>query len=233
MNARKLFNSLLSRYGNQNWWPVTDSGSVVPAYKPRKRLAKKQKLEICIGAILTQNTSWKNVERAIINLNKAKMVSVDGILSAGEKNLAELIKPSGYFNQKAKKLRLFAKHIQKNHGGSLNRMLRKPARELREELLSLWGIGEETADSILCYAAGKDVFVADAYSKRIAERFYGKRFNSYAELKEFFESRLRAGNAPCAEFHALLVEHAKRFCAKTRPKCEECPINKNCYYYKE
>ena len=225
-----LYRALSSFYGPQYWWPVTDKGAVAPTYKPRKRLTEKQRLEICLGAILTQNTSWENVMKAIVNLNRAGLVSVKGISKVGEKKLARLIKPSGYFNVKAKKLKAFVTYLEKNYNGNLKKMFSKKTSELREELLSIWGIGEETADSILCYAAGKPVFMVDAYTKRIAERFYGKKFSSYGQLQEFFASQLKKDNALFSEFHALLVEHGKRYCMKSRPRCTECPINKNCCY---
>jgi len=230
MRAIQLYKALCSFYGPQYWWPVTDKNETVPTYKPRKRLTEKQRLEICLGAILTQNTSWENVMKAIVNLNSAKLVSIEGISRVSEKELARLIRPSGYFNVKAKKLKRFAEHLERNYNGSLKRMFQKETPKLREELLSIWGIGKETADSILCYAAGKPVFMVDAYTKRIAERFYGKKFSSYQELQEFFVSQMEKDSVVFSEFHALLVEHGKRYCTKSRPRCIECPINKNCCY---
>lgn len=230
MKVLQLYNRLFSAYGAQFWWPVTDAGKIAPSYKSRKRLSENQKLEVCIGAILTQNTSWENVMKAIVNLNRAGLVSVGGISSVSEKKLALLIKPSGYFNVKAKKLKMFAGHLIKNYNGNLKKMFSKKTPELREELLSIWGIGAETADSILCYAAKKPVFMVDAYTKRIAERFYGRAFSSYQELQEFFTSRLKPDNALFSEFHALLVRHGKDYCTKSNPCCIECPINKNCCY---
>ncbi len=230
MKPLQLYLKLFSEYGPQYWWPVTDKGSSVPTYKPRKRLSESQKLEVCIGAILTQNTSWENVMKAIVNLNRAELVSVKGIIGVSEKKLARLIKPSGYFNVKAKKLKVFALHVEKKYNGNLKKMFSRRVSELREELLSIWGIGEETADSILCYAAGKPVFMVDAYTKRIAERFYGKKFSSYRELQEFFVSQMNEDSALFSEFHALLVEHGKRYCTKSSPKCRECPLAEGCAF---
>ena len=212
MKPLSLYKKLHLHYGPQHWWPGDSP------------------FEICIGAILTQNTAWGNVEKAIANLKREGILSVKGINGCDSRKLARLIRPSGYFNLKAKKLKAFTKHLAKNYGGSLKRMLRKETPGLREELLSIWGIGEETADSMLCYAAGKDAFVMDAYTKRITERFYGKEFGSYAELQEFFTSRLEPDAELFNEFHALFVAHGKRICLKSGPKCGECPINKNCCF---
>ncbi len=229
MKPLKLFNLLLNAFGEQGWWPVTEPNAVKPSYKKRAGLTKRQKFEVCIGAILAQNTSWKNVEKAIENLSRNGLLSVKAINSCSQKKLALLIRSSGYFNQKSVRLKRFAAHI---YNGSIEKMLSKPVEKLREELLSLHGIGPETADSILLYAAFKPVFVVDAYTKRIAERVFAKKFHSYAELQAFFESGIPKSVACYNEFHALLVELGKNYCSKN-PKCSECPINKNCYYYKQ
>jgi len=230
MNQRDFYKSLLSEFGPQGWWPVTEPRGKKPTYKKRASLTERQKFEVCAGAILTQNTSWKNVEKAIENLLRANAMSVGVINSIPKKRLALLVKPSGYFNQKAGRLKKFCAYIEKNYRGDLGKMLSKPSAELRPELLSLHGIGPETADSILLYAAGWPVFVVDAYTKRIAERFYGKEFRSYEELRQFFESRTPRSAQKFNEFHALLVELGKNYCIR-EPKCTECPINKNCCYH--
>jgi len=215
MKPTALYKTLYSVYGPQHWWPGDTP------------------FEICIGAILTQNTAWSNVEKAIANMKRERILSVRGINKCDSRKLARIIKPSGYFNVKAKKLKAFTRHLEKNYAGSLKRMFRKPTAELREELLSIWGIGEETADSMLCYAAGRPVFVMDAYTKRIAERLFGEKFADYSELQSFFTSKLGPDTQLFNEFHALFVAHGKDICLKSRPKCWECPTNKNCYYYKE
>lgn len=181
---------------------------------------------------MTQNTSWDNVEKAIANMKRERILSVKGINKTNTRKLARIIKPSGYFNVKAKKLKAFTRHLRDNHRGSLKRLFQKPTPELREELLSLWGIGEETADSMVCYAAERPVFVMDAYTKRIAERFYNRKFADYPALQSFFTSQLEQDTQLFNEFHALFVAHGKSVCTKSRPKCGECPINKNCCYYK-
>jgi endonuclease-3 related protein len=230
MNLLQVYKKMLSFYGRQNWWPVTDAGELSPTYKPRKRLAENQKFEVAIGAILAQNTNWKNVEKAIVNLNKAEMLDCKKIANAKQKALAELIRPSGYYNQKAKKLVLFAKYLQKNYSCKVEKLFEKQARELRAELLSLHGIGNETADSIILYAAGKPVFVVDAYTKRLLQNFFAFQKTSYGEAQNFFEFQLPSDLDIFKEFHALIVEHAKRFCRK-KPDCKECFLNNICQFF--
>lgn len=208
-----LYKMLHAYFGPQHWWPA------------------KTKFEVCVGAILTQNTSWQNVERAIRNLKRAKKLSLRGILSLNEKQLANLIKSAGYYNQKARRLKLFCKYVQQNYSGRLKRLFNKSLTDLREELLSLHGIGEETADSIILYAAEKPSFVVDAYTERIIERACNIKLKSRSELKKFFEDNLPKDVKLYNEYHALLVALAKNFCKK-RPLCDKCPINKKCYYYK-
>ena len=230
LSPEQLFKKFSQEFGSQNWWPVTEKGAISPSYKKRSKLTEKQKLEICLGAILTQNTSWKNVEKAIIELNKQKMVDCKKIVKAENKKITELIRTTGYFNQKAKKLKKFSCHLLKNYNGKINSFLEKPLEELRKELLSIHGIGKETADSIILYAAEKPVFVVDAYTKRIVERYYGKKNMSYESVKIFFESSLGKNAFAFNEMHALLVEFAKRYCRK-QPLCEQCFLNKSCAYY--
>lgn len=215
MKPEKLFKKLLEFYGSQHWWPGDSP------------------LEICIGAILTQNTSWENVERAIANMKKERVLSIKALNEISTKKLARIIKSSGYYNEKAKKLRAFAGHLSENYKGSLKRFFKKETSELRKELLSIWGIGNETADSMLCYAAGRKVFVVDAYTKRITERYYNKKFRDYKELQSFFIERLEPDAHLFNEFHALLVRHGKDCCKKSKPLCNKCPINKNCYYHNQ
>ena len=212
-NIRELYGLLYAYFGPQHWWPA------------------QSKFEVCVGAILTQNTAWQNVEKAIANLRKAKKLSLQGLLSLDEKELAGLIKSAGYYNQKAKRLRIFCEYVKRNYSCSLKRFFNKPLPKLREELLSLHGIGQETADSIILYAAGKPTFVVDAYTARIIERVCNVQFKSRAELKQFFESALAKNATLYNEYHALFVALAKNFCRK-KPLCRKCPINKKCYYFK-
>lgn len=210
---KKFYDMLYNFFGPQHWWPA------------------KTKFEICVGAILTQNTSWRNVEKAIARLREAKKLSVHGISSLSTKELAELIKSAGYYNQKAMRLKAFCKHLEKNYKGSLRRFLAKPKQVLRNELLSMHGIGPETADCIILYAAEKPSFVVDAYTERIAARAWNLNLGSRDALKAFFEKNLPKDAKLYNEYHALLVALGKNFCRK-RPLCPECPINKKCYYYK-
>lgn len=213
----KIYNKLYEEYGPQGWWPLinykgknpTKTGSV-NGYHPKNYefpRNEKEKFEICLGAILTQNTSWPNVEKALINLNKEKIFGAKEILKCEENKVKECIKPAGYYNQKYKKIILFCDFFISLKG-------RTPK---REELLNLWGVGEETADSILLYAYRKPVWVMDAYTKRVFERM------EISERKKMKYEKLN-------EVHALLVEHCKRVCLKKKPKCEECVIKEICKF---
>jgi endonuclease-3 related protein len=198
----EIYEALLKRFGPQEWWPM--SGRFSPP-----------EWEVEVGAILTQNAAWKNVEKALDNLIREGITRKKDILRVHEKKLAELIIPSGYYNQKARKLRILA-----GFSG-------KPT---RESLLSLWGIGPETADSILLYAYGVPEFVVDAYTRRIFTRLgilSGKE--TYSEVKEVFESRIPADVELYKEFHALIVRLAKENC-RTKPECGGCPLEGRCGY---
>ena len=214
----KIYQALLDRYGKQGWWPVKGK------YHPGK-LSEQDKLEICIGAILAQNTSWKNVEKAIKELHAHKLIDLKKLAEIDEKKLALFIKSSGYYRQKAKKLKIFARHVLKD--GSLSDFFKR--KKLREELLSLWGIGPETADSIMLYAANKPVFVIDAYTKRIMSRLGAcKNDVDYHELQLLFHKKLPLNQELFNEYHALLVELAKKHCVKNNPVCSSCPLKKSC-----
>ncbi len=209
----QIYEELLKKCGTQRWWPTT---------------TKSKETEIIIGAILTQNTAWKNVEKAIASLKKNNLVDFRKIAAADTERLAKLIKSSGYYNQKAKRLKLFAEHVVGNYGGSVKRMLAKDAGELRSELLSLYGIGPETADSIILYAAGKPVFVIDAYTKRIFARIgVSREGGSYDELQRLFMESLPLDAELFSEYHALVVELGKNFCRK-KPMCMDCPLKRLC-----
>ena len=198
---QQIYNILHKEFGPQKWWPAK---------------TKNKQFEIIIGAILTQNTAWKNVEKAISNLEKAKLISINRIKSTNKNKLAKLIKPSGYYNQKAERLKIIANFFSKN---------KKPT---RDELLEVKGIGPETADSILLYAFNIPVFVIDAYTKRIFSRIgMCKNKCEYQELQEIFHKSLPKSSRLFNEYHALLVELAKRNCTKS-PDCKSCPISKFC-----
>tara|TARA_B100001964_G_C14253644_1_gene611194 strand:+ start:3861 stop:4619 length:759 start_codon:yes stop_codon:yes gene_type:complete len=226
---KSIYDSLYSHFGSQHWWPVTKTGNI-PKYHKNIKLNEKQKLEICFGAILTQNTSWKNVEKAIINLNKNNLININKILKINNKKLAEIIKSSGYHNQKAKKLKNFCSFLFKNYNSNVGLFFKNNnVEKIRNELLSINGIGPETADSMILYAAKKPIFVIDAYTKRIMNRISFKE-NNYDELQDLFMKNSNNNEKLFNEYHALLVELGKNICKKI-PLCKQCPINKMCNYY--
>ena len=206
---RRFFRALYAAYGPQHWWPG------------------ETQFEIIVGAILTQNTAWTNVEKAIARLKAAGALSVRAMEAIGEPALAELIRPSGYYNQKARKLKAFLAWLRDRHAGSLQRMFRLDTVELRRELLTLPGIGEETADSILLYAGDRLVFVVDAYARRILarHRLIGGG-ESYHDIQRLVHHRLPPDAPIYNEFHALLVEAGKRHCRKSAPQCAGCPLER-------
>jgi len=203
----EIFDKLLERFGPQEWWPADSA------------------FEVAIGAILTQNTSWQNVERAIANLKKARRLSFNGLSRLKEKELARLIRPAGYYNIKAGRIRNFLRFLEENYRGSLGRMRSKDTGTLRKELLSVNGIGPETADSILLYALEKPVFVVDAYTRRIfsRHRLAGPKAD-YEALQRLFMANLTRQPALFNEYHALLVKLGKDYCKKTKAACGICPI---------
>ena len=188
-----IYKELYSHFGAQNWWPGDT------------------RFEVMAGAILTQNAAWTNVEKAILNLKKAKVLTPEKLHRLNTKKLGVLIKPSGFFNVKAKRLKNFLNYMHSGYGGSIKKMMKKSLTALRHELLNVNGIGKETADSILLYALDKPIFVVDAYTKRllirrgIIDKGYG-----YYEIKELFESNLKKDLEVFQEFHALIVENEKR-----------------------
>lgn len=199
---------LYKAYGAQKWWPVT---------------SKNKQFEIILGTILTQNTSWKNVEIAISNLNAEKLIDPVKIVKTDMQKLAALIRPSGYFNQKAERLKIIAEFFLKNNNLSI-----LSAKELRKTLLEIKGVGPETADSIVLYAFNKPSFVVDLYTKRIFSRMgLCKKDCSYDELQKMFHDALPSDAALFNEYHALIVEHAKQHCKKT-PVCKNCPLTSKC-----
>lgn len=229
----KIYNKLFEAFGMQGWWPVTPIGGCKGelAYTPVYGIGlknEKQRLEIIFGAILTQNTSWKNVEKAMVELNKNNLVDVFEIKKINQKNLAKIIKSSGYHNQKAEKLKIFSDFLIKKYNGKINDFfkIKKNISELREELLSIKGIGPETADSIILYSAEKPIFVIDAYTKRVMRRI-GFKEKSYDGLQALFMKNIKHDAKLFNEYHALLVDLGKNYCKK-QPVCDGCPVNKVC-----
>jgi len=201
-----LYRHLFRHFGPQHWWPA------------------RSRFEVIVGAILTQNTAWTNVERAIARMRTERMLHPGRIDAAPRGTLARLIRSSGYYNMKAKRLKQFAGFLLTRYGGSLRRMFQTELPKLREELLAISGIGEETADSILLYAGDRPIFVVDAYTRRVLERHDlipdGAR---YREIQRLFMDHLPADAALFNEYHALLVAVGKTYCRNT-PRCDACPL---------
>jgi len=227
--------ALYARWGPQNWWPA------------------QSRLEVIAGAYLTQNTNWSNVEKAIGNLRRAGVLSVKGLREIPLRRLQQLVRPSGYFRQKAQRLKKFIRYLDRRYDGSLDRMFSQPTDQLRAELLALNGVGPETADSILLYAGNHPVFVVDAYTRRILERHeIITHKTGYEEIRGLIERSLgqaeasalrfpQAGSEPrhpvsrmsraprgeltqhYNELHALIVRAGNQYCRST-PRCEECPL---------
>lgn len=220
----QIYSELHGLYGPQGWWPTTKKGELTPKYRGGPKTQREQ-LEVIFGAILTQNTQWDpNVVRSIIELNKHDLIDIEKIIGFPEKKLAELIRSSGYNNQKAERLKIVVKFIKES--GGLKKLFLLPIPKLREVLLSVKGIGPETADSIILYAAKKPSFVVDAYTKRIFSRLgFFKEDAKYDPVREFFMKNLQHDAQLFNEYHALIVEHAKKCCRKT-PLSEGCILSK-------
>lgn len=196
MDALRIYKKLYRHFGPQHWWPTTDG--------TKRGTWSIKRFEICVGAILTQNTAWKNVEKAIGNLQAAKAINPEIILEMKKSKLASLIRPAGYYNQKAKKLKIFSKWFLDNGKKTLG------LPELRAELLNIWGVGPETADSIALYAYNAPAFVVDAYTKRMCS-VLGREFTGYDECKIYFEDNLPRSPKLYNEYHALIVAWGKMF----------------------
>lgn len=202
-----IYSRLFSTFGRRHWWPGDSP------------------FEVMVGAILTQNTNWGNVERAIKNLKRARALTPATIHEMSHERLAGLIRPAGYFNVKAKRLKAFIEFFIKRYSGRVSKMRKVDTETLRRELLSVNGIGPETADSMLLYALERPVFVIDAYTKRVLSR-HGimDGSESYERFQELFHDALSCDVRLFNEYHALLVRLGKDFC-KPRPRCEGCPLS--------
>lgn len=203
-----IYERLFKHFGPQGWWPA------------------ESPFEICIGAILTQNTNWQNVEKAIQNLKREGLLSPLALYHCPLEDLARLIRPCGYYNIKAKRVKNFVSFIVEGYQGALENLKKEEPSRLRERLLSIKGLGPETVDSILLYALEIPVFVVDAYTHRIMYR-HGlvPEIISYQELQEFFHSNLERDLNLFQEYHALLVACGKTYCKKQNPQCPLCPLN--------
>ena len=225
----KTYALLSKHFGPRNWWPIVKNARplYLPEYLTRER-TPAEIFEIAVGAILTQNTAWGNVVLAIDNLKRAKVLSRKGIADTPPDALAEMVKPSGYFNQKAKKLKALNDYIETQLKGRLVSLREYPLGQARESLLSVWGVGKETADSILLYGLGMPVFVVDAYTRRIFSRMGAiDKDAEYDEVRAYFEKHTDNDILLYREFHALIVEQGKDIC-KNKPRCGLCVLKKLC-----
>lgn len=198
---------LYQRFGAQHWWPA------------------RSRLEVVVGAVLTQNTSWHNVEKAIARLRKEGLLQHKNLLNVGFPALESCIRSAGYYRQKARAIKEFATFLERQFGGSLDRLFRLPLTECRDQLLSLKGFGPETVDSIMLYAGGHPLFVSDAYTRRILAR-HGLLAPGadYAQTQALIHRSLKPDVAFYNEFHALFVMTGKTYCYSKNPNCAECPL---------
>ncbi len=208
----EIYERLYGYFGPRHWWPADG------------------RFEMIVGAILTQNVTWRSVTSAIDNLKAAGLLSVEGLLAIREDELSPLLRPTRYHVQKARKLQAFCQAVAAEHGGSLDDFLSREATDLRHRLLSIYGIGPETADAIILYAAGQPVFVIDAYTHRIFHRlgYFPERI-SYRGMQSFFTGALPMDVSLYSEYHALIDALGHHICT-TRPHCDTCPLAGLCHF---
>jgi endonuclease-3 related protein len=207
---RRVYERLLNHFGHAGWWPG------------------ETPFEVCIGAILTQNTSWTNVEKALGALRRRGLLSTRKLRALPTSRLARLIRSSGYYNVKARRLRAFLDFLQREYAGRVERMAEEEPWKLRNKLLGVDGIGPETADSIVLYAAGHPVFVIDAYTRRVFARLgHVKGDEPYDAVQRFFMERLPQNALLFNDFHAQIVRLGKEIC-RPRPRCDGCPLEVLC-----
>jgi endonuclease-3 related protein len=208
----KMFNRMIDFYGPLSWWPAETA------------------FEVCIGAILTQNTAWTNVEKAISELKAAGALTQEKLLQIDQDELAGLIRSAGFFNIKSRRVKAFVGWLDSRYGGSLEQMFAGEWQELRRELLQVNGIGPETCDAIMLYAGHKPSFVVDNYTRRLFQRLGlldGKE--RYEEIRSLFMNNIPEDVTIYNEYHAVIVEHCKQFCRK-KPICNSCPLKQVCSY---
>lgn len=209
-----IYELLINHFGHRNWWPA------------------ETKFEVIVGAVLTQAVSWTNVEKAIKNLKDANLLSFEAIHNASTEEIANHIIPTLYYQEKAKKLKNLIEYIYINYEGNLNKMFQEPLSDLRNGLLSVWGIGEETADSILLYAGDYQVFVVDAYTRRIFSRLgLVNEDVNYTNMQSFMEKNIDADIGLYKDYHAQIVALGAMYCNKNKAKCFECPLINICKYF--
>lgn len=225
-----LYHILLEEFGELNWWPVD--------IKYHKKTGSDPRFEVIVGAILTQNAAWLNVEKALKNLKYKNMLDIKKISYVNIDELQKLVKPTGFFNQKANRLKNLASYINNNYEGDLDSFFKRDLHEIREELLSLNGIGPETADSILLYAGNLPIFVVDSYTKRICKRLPLDINPVYDEIQKYFQNTLSKKfqkneiSKIYNQLHASIVYLAKTYC-KSKPECNNCPLQRYCMYKKQ
>jgi endonuclease-3 related protein len=210
---QNIYQQLMARYGPQHWWPA------------------QEPFEIIVGAILTQSAAWINVEKAIANLKAAGALSPGALRQLPHPEVARLIHPCGYYNAKAQKLKAFAHWLGEQYNDNLGKLFANHINHLRQQLLAIYGIGEETADSIILYAANKPIFVIDAYTRRIISRIgLAPAHNTYTDYQTLFMTNLPADTGLFNEYHALLVCLAKDVC-QPHPLCQQCCLNDMCQFH--
>lgn len=207
----EIYERLYDHFGPRHWWPADTP------------------FEVIVGAILTQNVSWRSAAAAIANIKEAGLLSPEGLLSCPQEELAALVRPARYHNQKAKKLQSFCRVVVEEFGGELEAFLALEMKELRKRLLAVYGIGPETADAIILYAAEKPIFVIDAYTGRIFSRlgFFSEKAG-YEEMQRFFMTHLPPDVRLYNEYHALIDALGHHTCCKSQPRCGECPLEYRC-----
>jgi len=204
---KEVYDRLFEAFGPQHWWPG------------------QSPFEVIVGAVLTQNTNWQNVEKAIENLRRADLLEPHALYNVPNDELQQLIRPAGYFRIKAHRLHNLLEFLVGRYDGSLDIMFNTPLPTLREQLLAVGGVGPETADSILLYAGGLPCFVVDAYTHRVFARHGWIGFDAdYHQIQDHFQSNLPDDVAMYNEYHALIVHLGKHYCRKREPKCQECPL---------
>jgi endonuclease-3 related protein len=210
---KEIYRRLLAVYGPQHWWPG------------------ETPFEVIVGAILTQSAAWTNVEKAILKIKNAAVMSPAAMQLLSQTELAELVHSCGYYNMKAKKLLAFVEWLSLRYNGDLDRLFGRELSPLRQELLEVHGIGEETADSILLYAGNKPIFVIDAYTRRIVDRLdMAVKGPRYADYQDLFMRNLTSDVVVFNEYHALLVALGKYCCLKTSPRCALCCLKDICRF---
>lgn len=230
-NIKHIYSILYAEYGKQNWWPIIkDNRSVYSQDFSNRAKNSEEKLEISIGAILTQNTNWNNAGRSLIKLKEKGLLNIDILHNIELKELADIIRSSGYYNQKAKKIKLIIDFIINDLSGNIENLSSYDLHDARERLLSIWGIGKETCDSILLYAFDFLIFIIDNYTRRLFHRIgLIDGTEEYDDIRHLIESEADRDITVYREYHALIVNLSKIHCKK-KPDCIKCPLEKLCLY---